>query len=96
MSATAFKVDIITPEETYFSGEAVSLAAPGIMGYLGVLPNHAPLVTPLGKGRVELRQADGTKKVFAVEGGFLEVASNQATLLVEKISPLEPSAAVIV
>jgi F-type H+-transporting ATPase subunit epsilon len=95
-TVTAFKVDIITPEEVYFSGEAVSLAAPGILGYLGVLVDHAPLVTPLGSGRVELRQADRTKKVFQVEGGFLEVASNHATLLVEKIAPLDPSAAAIV
>lgn len=95
-TATAFKVDIITPEEVYFSGEAVSLAAPGIQGYLGVLVDHAPLVTPLSKGRIELRLPDRSKKVFQVEGGFLEVSSNQVTLLVEKIAPLEASAAAIV
>ena len=96
MSAASFKIDIITPEETYFSGEAASLLVPGIDGYLGVLVDHAPLVTPLGKGRVELRMPDRSKKVFAVEGGFLEVASNHATLLVEKITPLESSSATIV
>jgi F-type H+-transporting ATPase subunit epsilon len=91
--ATAFKIDIITPEETYFSGEAVSLVAPGILGYLGVLVNHAPLVTPLGVGRVDLKLADRTEKSFEIEGGFLEVAANQATLLVEKIKPLAGSSA---
>jgi len=91
MNATVFKIDIITPEEVYFSGEAVSLVAPGAVGYLGVLPNHAPLVTPLVKGKVELRLADRSEKAFQIEGGFLEVAHNQATLLVEKIQPLAAS-----
>jgi F-type H+-transporting ATPase subunit epsilon len=88
MSATSFKIDIITPEEIYFTGEAVSLVVPGIQGYLGVLVDHAPLVTPLGNGRVEIRMPDRTEKQFEIQGGFLEVAANHATLLVEKIQPL--------
>lgn len=92
-TATAFKIDIITPEETYLTGEATSLVAPGILGYLGVLVNHAPLVTPLGTGRVELKMSDRSEKQFEIQGGFLEVASNHATLLVEKIKPLSPSQA---
>ena len=96
MAVTAFKIDIITPEETYFSGEAASLLVPGIDGYIGVLVDHAALVTPLGKGRIELRMPDRSKKAFNVEGGFFEVAANHATLLVEKIAPLDPSSAIIV
>ena len=96
MTTTSFKIDIITPEEIYLSGEAASLLVPGIGGYLGVLVDHAPLVTPLGKGRIELRMPDRTKKAFDVEGGFFEVAANHATLLVEKIAPLDPSSAIIV
>lgn len=90
-AAKTFKIEIITPEEVYLTGEAVSLVAPAIQGYLGVLVDHAPLVTPLGIGRVELKMPDRSEKRFEIEGGFLEVASNQATLLVEKIKPLSPS-----
>ncbi|CAK0750200.1 ATP synthase epsilon chain [Gammaproteobacteria bacterium] len=87
--AQSFRIDILIPEGSYFSGEILSLSAPGLAGYLGVLGGHAPLVTPLAKGKVELRLADHSQKIFTVDGGFLEVASNQATLLVEKITSVD-------
>jgi F-type H+-transporting ATPase subunit epsilon len=89
--AYSFRIDILTPEETYFSGEVLSLIIPGSSGYLGVLLNHAPLVTPLLKGRIEILMADRSKKAYAVDGGFFEIAYNKATVLVEKVALLELS-----
>ena len=77
----AFEVEIITPERTEYSGDAVSLVAPAIEGYLGVLAHHAPLLTTLGVGETRVTAADGQAIYFAVSGGFLEVADNRAILL---------------
>lgn len=87
--AYSFRINIITPEEIYFSGEIISLNAPGAKGYFGVLLNHAPFVTPLMRGRVMLQMADHSHQAFFVEGGFFEVAYNQAMLLVEKITTID-------
>jgi len=87
--AHPFRIDIITPEDTYFSGKVLGLIAPGALGSLGIWANHAPLVTPLIKGRIELRMVDHSQKVFSIEGGFLEVGVNQTILLTEKITPIE-------
>ena len=53
--AKSFKVSIVTAEETLLETEAVSLTVPGIGGYLGILANHAPLVTALVQA---LRRSD--------------------------------------
>jgi len=84
MDPKTFKIDIVTPERVFFSGEASSLIAPGELGYLGVLANHAPLLTPLVPGRVTLKQRDGQKQ-FRIDRGFLEVCNNKALLLVDKV-----------
>jgi len=83
--AVGFAVQIITPEEVFLEAEATSIVAPGFEGYLGVLKNHAPLVTPLVPGTLFLRIAGGIERRFVVEGGFLEVSHNKALILVEKI-----------
>lgn len=77
----AFDVEIITPERVEYSGDAVSLLAPAIEGYLGVLAHHAPLLTALGVGEARVTGADGQPIYFAVSGGFLEVGDNRAILL---------------
>jgi len=78
-----FHVDVITPDRTEFSGDAISLVAPGIEGYLGVLAFHAPLLTALTVGEARVTEPDGRSIYFAVSGGFLEVAYNNAILLAD-------------
>jgi F-type H+-transporting ATPase subunit epsilon len=78
-----FDVEIVTPDRTEYSGDAVSLVAPAIEGYLGVLANHAPLLTALGVGEARVTGGDGRPTYFAVSGGFLEVADNRAILLAD-------------
>lgn len=86
MAAKLLTVRIVTPEETFFEGEALSLVAPGGLGYLGILVNHAPLVTSLKNGRISLRTPQNEEKGFNVSGGVLEVSDNTATILTETVS----------
>lgn len=65
--------------------DVVSLTAPGSEGYLGVLAHHAPLITALQPGHLEIRDADQNEAVFAVSGGFLEVSENRATVLADAV-----------
>ena len=79
----AFQLEVITPDRTVFAGEVTSLVAPAAEGYLGVLANHAPLITSLGVGEARATAADGAEIFFAVTGGFLQVCDNRAILLAD-------------
>jgi F-type H+-transporting ATPase subunit epsilon len=81
--ATAFHVQILTPEREAFTGDAIHLYARGSLGYLGVLAHHAPLLTSLEPGVMSVRQPDGQEQHFVVTGGFLEVSNNRATVLAD-------------
>ncbi|MBU8933669.1 MAG: ATP synthase F1 subunit epsilon [candidate division Zixibacteria bacterium] len=80
-----FLLSIVTPEKVFFEAEIKSLVVPGTEGYLGVLSNHAPLITGLIPGRVEFRDADDKVNLMAVSGGFLEVSNNKASILAEAV-----------
>lgn len=86
--ARKFKVEIVTPEKVSFSEEVESLVVPAERGYLGVLAGHAPLLCALRPGEIRLIQ-DGQERWFATSGGFMEVAGNKASLLVESAEPVE-------
>ena len=77
-----FHLDVITPEKTVFDGDIVSLVVPAEGGSLGVLANHAPLITPVEIGDAKAVDADGKEVWFLLTDGFLEVESNHARLLV--------------
>lgn len=78
-----FHLSIVTPEKVFFEAEVKSLQVPGTEGYLGVLSNHAPLITAVQPGRIEFVDADDRRHTLAVSTGFLEVSRNKANLLVE-------------
>ncbi len=78
-----FQLSIVTPEKVIFDGEVVSLLVPGMEGYLGILSNHAPLITALQPGRIEFQDDQDKIQVFSVSGGFVEVSGNKATLLAD-------------
>jgi len=85
--APVFNVSIITPESIVYQGRVVSMIAPAEFGYMGVLANHAPLVAKLARGTITLREPSGDTKKFGCAGdGFLEVAKNNATLLIDTVS----------
>ncbi len=80
-----FRLSIVTPEQVFLEEDIKSLVVPGTEGYLGVLSNHAPLITALKPGRIEYRDATDTVQILAVSGGFLEVSNNVATLLADTV-----------
>ena len=84
MPEKIFRVDILTPEETIFSGEISSLRVPGGLEYFGVLANHAPLISTLVPGNIILKNQHGTTNTIHSKGiGFLEVIKNKVTILLE-------------
>ena len=81
-----FKLTIVTPEEPFYEEDVRSIVLPGSIGYLGVLTDHAPLITALLPGELRVVEAEGEKEhLFAITGGFFEVAHNHATVLADAI-----------
>jgi len=74
------KVEIITPDENLFKGEAESIIVPGSSGLIGILNNHAPFITTLQKGTVVLRTNKG-EQTFEVKSGVVEVLDNKVIVL---------------
>ena len=80
-----FDLKVVTPDGVVFQGKTISLVAPGTLGYLGILKNHASLVTSLEKGNLTYKTPQGEAHTFKIEGGFLEVRKNRALVLTDKI-----------
>ena len=77
------RVDIVSAEAEIFSGEATMLVATGELGELGITPRHAPLITRLKPGHVDVVLATGERQQFYVSGGILEVQPQVVTVLVD-------------
>ncbi len=80
-----FRLTILSSEKKIFEGDIQSLVAPGGMGYLGILANHAPLITTLAPGKITLK--DAADKITAIDskaGGFLRVLKNKASILLDR------------
>lgn len=73
--------DIVSAEESIFSGQVELVVASGSQGDLGIAPGHAPLLTSLNPGPVRIIKLGGQEELFFVTGGFLEVQPNQVTIL---------------
>ena len=74
-------VDVVSAEESIFSGEAKFVALPGEAGELGILPGHIPLITRIKPGAVRIEKADGGEEFVFGAGGILEVQPNCVTVL---------------
>ena len=74
-------VDVVSAEESIFSGEARFVALPGESGELGIFPRHTPLITRIKPGSVRIEMADGSEEFVFVAGGILEVQPNCVTVL---------------
>jgi F-type H+-transporting ATPase subunit epsilon len=74
-------VDVVSAEESIFSGEARFVALPGEAGELGIYPRHTPLISRIKAGSVRIEKADGTEEFVFVAGGILEVQPDCVTVL---------------
>ena len=82
MSQT-IRVDIVSAEAEIFSGEATMVVASGELGELGITPRHAPLITRLKPGHVDVLLDGGERQQFYVSGGILEVQPQVITVLAD-------------
>ena len=74
-------VDVVSAEESIFSGEARFVALPGEAGELGILPKHTPLITRIKPGSVRIELPNGDEEFVFVAGGILEVQPDCVTVL---------------
>ncbi len=74
-------IDVVSAEESVFSGEARFVALPGEAGELGIYPRHTPLITRIKAGSVRIEKADGNEEFIFVAGGILEVQPDCITVL---------------
>jgi len=88
-------VDIVTPDDRVFQGNASGVRAPGVEGSFEVLKDHAPIIAAFGVGTLVVKTEDahnladvsGGRVVFATSGGFLEMVDNKVTVLAETVEP---------
>ncbi len=74
-------VDVVSAEESIFSGEATFVALPGESGDLGILPGHTPLISRIRPGTLKIKLAGGGEENIFVAGGILEVQPGMVTVL---------------
>jgi F-type H+-transporting ATPase subunit epsilon len=75
----------MSPKRQVLDADVVSVIAPGDLGYFGVLAGHAPFISTMREGDVEVRLADGGEKRFRISGGIFRVEKNSAVLLAESV-----------
>jgi F-type H+-transporting ATPase subunit epsilon len=78
------KIEIYTPEEKVFEGEAEHIRFPGSNGSFGVLKNHAPMISTLNKGQIEITNNENTEEI-TIESGVVEINNNIIIVLAESV-----------
>tara|TARA_B110000971_G_C20001744_1_gene497188 strand:+ start:165 stop:596 length:432 start_codon:yes stop_codon:yes gene_type:complete len=80
---TTVHCDIVSAEQSLFSGPVQFVVATGSQGELGVSPGHAPLLTNLRPGPVRITKEGGEEEVYYLSGGFLEIQPNIISILAD-------------
>jgi F-type H+-transporting ATPase subunit epsilon len=86
--AKSFRVDVVSPEATVWSGDAEFLVARTTEGEIGILADHEPLMAALTTGAVIIEHGTA-KTTIGVHGGFLQVLANRVTLLTDRAQVAE-------
>lgn len=82
--ANTIHVDVVSAEESIYSGEAEFVVLPGEAGELGIYPQHTPLITRIKPGSVRIKPAGGgEEELIFVAGGVLEVQPRSITVLAD-------------
>ena len=82
--AMTIHVDIVSAEESIFSGLAEVVVVPGTEGELGIHPRHAPLLTRIRPGSVRIKRPDqAEEELIYVSGGMLEIQPSVVTVLAD-------------
>lgn len=73
------KVELVSKEGILFAQEAEHVSVPGELGYMGILNNHTPLLSPLKKGKITIEENE-----FDIDEGFIKVSRNYIIILKER------------
>ena len=87
VDTTAF--ELVTPARVMISRDAGMVVAPGVEGLFGVLPRHAPLISTLQRGVVEVYDNGQVTDRIMVDGGIADVAEDRCTILAERAEKLD-------
>lgn len=85
--ADTLKLELVSPERLLLSEQVEMVLVPGTEGVFGVLPQHAPTLSTLKPGFVDVYQGGAVKERFFVTGGFAEVTPTTCTVLVDEAIP---------
>ncbi len=77
-------LEIISPEKQLFAGNITIVQLPGTLGSFEIMENHAPIISTLTKGKIKVKETNGTITYFEISGGIIEASSNEVKVLVEK------------
>lgn len=83
MSDDLLQVELVAADRLVWSGEATMVIARTTEGDVGILPHHAPMLSLMVDGVVDVQTADGETWVAAVDAGFLSIANNRISILSE-------------
>ncbi|WP_455219869.1 F0F1 ATP synthase subunit epsilon [Kaarinaea lacus] len=81
--AATMTVEIVSAESEIYSGTAKMFFAPAVMGEVGVMPKHTPLLTKIRPGEVRVINEDDEEEFFYVSGGMLEILPTGVTVLAD-------------
>ena len=82
--ANTVHIDVVSAEQSIFSGEAEFVVAPAGAGEVGIYPNHTPMITTIKPGALRIKQADNKEETLIfVSGGLLEVQPGRITVLAD-------------
>ena len=87
--ADTFRFELVTPERMALSEDVAQVVVPGVEGEFTVLPGHAPVISALRPGVIEVALPDASKTRLFVKGGFAEVDVNYLTVLAERALPVD-------
>ncbi|MFB3051526.1 MAG: F0F1 ATP synthase subunit epsilon [Acidimicrobiia bacterium] len=90
--AKVFQVDVVSPEATVWSGQAIIVIARTPEGELGIMADHEPLMAVCATGPIEIEAESGERTTIGVHGGFLQVLDNQVTLITDRAEVAESHA----
>jgi F-type H+-transporting ATPase subunit epsilon len=79
--AMTIRVEVVSAEAEVFAGVAEMVIAPAVLGEVGILPRHSPMLTELKPGEVRIKLPGGEEESIYVSGGFLEVQPHMVTVL---------------
>ena len=86
--AETTKFELVSPERLVLSRDVEMVVVPGSEGYFGVLPRHAPMISTLAPGVIDIYQGGAVVDRIFVAGGFAEVTETRCTVLAEEAVPL--------